>query len=74
MNNRLAPPTSSRSVFTRANNSSFDPLPSTFPVIGMTTKSLISSVACATAVESHDALTASVRHAIRRRLSMVCYS
>ena len=36
MNRRFAPPTSSRNVFTLESNSSFDPLPSTSPVIGMT--------------------------------------
>ena len=45
------PRSSSRNVLTLESNTSFEPLPSTNPVIGTARKSLSSKVACANAAE-----------------------
>ena len=71
MNRRFAPPASSLRVFTLESSSSFEPLPSTSPVIGMTTKSLSSSVGCARRGGAHNMDTAEVRHATRILLNMM---
>src|SRR5437899_6203496 len=65
MNRRRAPPVSSRKVLTRDRSTSFDALPLTDPVIGVTTKSLISSATCADAAGIWTALAASTKHPAR---------
>src|SRR4051794_34227592 len=46
MNNRLAPPGSSRMALTRASRTSLEPVPCVTPVIGIVTKSFNSTVSC----------------------------
>src|SRR5262245_1877107 len=72
MNRRFAPPVSSRSVLTRDSRTSFDPLPSTTPVIGMVRKSSTAIVACAEAAGGIDTThTVSANDAILILLRMV---